>query len=183
MNRLLCAIALTFAILSPAHADDVKLGQITISTPWARATPGRATNGAGYLELRNAGMTDRLIGASSTVSARTELHAHISEDGIMKMRKLDAVDLPHGGMVRFQPHGNHIMFIGLKAPLKEGETVHLTLSFENAGDVTIDMPVMPVGHRGAMSHGKKHMKHGDHTKQDDGMKHGEHKTMKGMKAE
>lgn len=178
MKRLLCALALSLACLGPTQAQDTTMGQITVSTPWARATPGRSPNGAGYFELHNKGMADRLIAASSDVSERTELHTHLSENGVMRMRKLDSVELPHGGMVHFRPHGNHVMFIGLMAPLKEGQTVHLTLTFEKAGDVAVEMPVMPIGHKGAMSHGKMDMKHGDGMKKDGEMKMDKHKGMK-----
>lgn len=170
MQRLLCAIALSLACIGSAEADDMTVKGITISNPWARATPGKAPNGAGYVALKNAGDADRIVGASSNVSSRTELHAHLAENGIMRMRKMETVELPPGGEVVFKPHGKHIMFIGLNGPLKEGQTVHLTLTLEKTGDVMIEMPVMPLGFKGFMSHGKTDMKHGDHSRQGDGMK-------------
>lgn len=180
MKRLLCAIALGLACIGSAQADDVTVNDITISNPWARATPGKAPNGAGYVVLKNAGDADRIVGASSNVSSRTELHAHLAENGIMRMRKMETVELPQGGEVVFKPHGKHIMFIGLNGPLKEGQSVHLTLTLEKAGDVMIEMPVMPLGFKGFMSHGKMDMKDGGHSGHGDGMKM---EMKKGMKAE
>lgn len=183
MKRLLGAIALAAACFAPAQAADYKLGTITISDPWVRATPGKAKNGAGYLEIHNMGEPDRLLSASSNVSKRTELHTHIADNGIMRMRKIEGgIELPHGGTAVLKPHGNHVMLMGLDKPLKEGEMVHLTFTFEKAGEISIDVPVMPVGHMGSPMH-KNKMDHGHGMKKD--MKgHGHGSGMKkDMKAE
>lgn len=133
---------------------------VSVEAPFARASAGPARNGAAYLTLKNAGgHADRLIGASTPAAERAELHTHIKDGDIMKMRQIEAVDVPAGGMAMLEPGGDHVMLMGLKAPLKEGESFPLTLIFENAGEVTVDVAIGAVGAmegHGGMSH------HGTH---------------------
>ncbi|CAN0507983.1 unnamed protein product, partial [Discosporangium mesarthrocarpum] len=101
-------------------------------------------------------------GVSSDVSARTELHTHINDNGVMRMRHVKGVNLPAGGEVAFKPGGYHIMFIGLHKPLKKGERFPVTLIFEKAGKQTVEVNVMSVGAmKGGMKHDMK-SKHGSH---------------------
>ena len=154
MKQLLCALALAIACATTAQAADFTIGNITISGPWIRATPGKVPNGAGYLTLHNQGADDRIVSISSTVSPRAELHTHIADGDIMRMRRLeDGLELASGSTVMLAPHGHHIMLMGLKAPLKAGDTVDLTLTFEKAGKLTIDVPVMPLGFKGMAGDG------------------------------
>lgn len=134
-------------------------GDLTIETPFARATAGPAKNGAAFLTVKNAGAeADRLIAAKAPVADRVELHTHLHENGVMKMRQVEAVEVPAGGEAALQPGGDHVMLMGLKAPLKEGESFPLTLVFEKAGEVTVDVMIGGVG---AME-GHDHSGHGDH---------------------
>ena len=131
---------------------------IEIENAWARATPGMARNGGAYFTAKNSGKgADRIIGVSADIADRAELHTHINDNGIMRMRQVDGVDVPAGGEVTFKPGGYHIMFIGLHKPLNQGERVPVTLMFEKAGKQTVEVTVMGVG---AMQGGMKHeMKH------------------------
>lgn len=140
--------ALTLSLLSPAGAHDYEAGTLHIAHPWARATvPGQPAGGA-YLELENRGGADRLLSARSPASARVELHSMTMEGEVMRMRELEAVPLPAGATVKFQPGGLHLMLMGLKAPLKQGERVPLTLRFEKAGEVTVELSVESPGSMG-----------------------------------
>ncbi|OFX13065.1 MAG: hypothetical protein A2516_10745 [Alphaproteobacteria bacterium RIFOXYD12_FULL_60_8] len=128
-----------------------KVGDISVSEPWARASAGGVSNGAAFLTLDNTGHSDdRFIGASAPVSAKVELHNHVNENGVSTLKMVPAIDLPAGKSVTLQPGGYHIMFLGLHAPMKEGDTFPLTLKFEKAGEVTVEAGVNTVG---AMGHG------------------------------
>jgi periplasmic copper chaperone A len=143
-----------FGALS-AIAHEATQSGIIVAHPWVRATPGGATVGAAYLEIKSAaGVTDRLIGASSPVAGKVEVHTHLKEDGVMKMRRVDAVALKPGASHLLKPSGDHIMLMDLKGPLKEGDLVALTLNFEKAGAITVDATVEPIGAKGP--HGMDH---------------------------
>ncbi len=125
-----------------------------VENAWARATPGLAKNGGGYFVAKNTGKDgDRIVGVSADVSAKTELHSHMNDNGVMRMRRLDSVDLPAGGEVAFKPGGHHIMFIGLHKPLKKDDRFPLTVMFEKTGNQTVEVTVMGVGAmKGGMTH-------------------------------
>lgn len=136
-------------------------GDLQIEKPWARATPPGAAVGGGYLTIRNKGAAgDRLVGVSSPASARMEIHEMAMEKDVMRMREVKGIDVPAKGAVELKPGGFHLMFMELKAPLRQGEKVPVTLRFEKAGEVKADFAVEAVG-AGAGSHAAKHgaMKH------------------------
>jgi periplasmic copper chaperone A len=142
------AIVVLAAISAPAHAAD----GITIADAWARATPGKAPNGAAYLTVINSGtVADRLVGASSPVAATTDLHEDKEENGIMKMRPVPALAIAPGQSITLKPGAYHLMLTGLKAPLKQGDSFPLTLTFEKAGAKEVEVAI---GRAGAMSGGK-----------------------------
>lgn len=127
-------------------AGPVALGDIVISQPWSRASPGGAQVGSGYFRVENKGKTaDRLVGGSSGISAALEFHEMKMQGDVMIMRPLASVDIAPGQSITFKPGGFHIMFTGLKQPLKQGESFRATLVFEKAGSVTLDFPVGSVG--------------------------------------
>lgn len=143
MKRLLFAAC--FAA-GAAHA------QVTVEKPWLRATAPGAKVGGGYVLIRNAGAAaDRLVGASSPAAARVELHTHIREGEVMKMREVRAFDVPARGSFELKPGGAHLMFMELKRPFKEGESVPVTLKFETAGELGAEFQVGRLG--GAMAPG------------------------------
>ncbi|MFO1068457.1 MAG: copper chaperone PCu(A)C [Geminicoccaceae bacterium] len=141
MRTLITALAITAGLAGPALAHEARLGELTIGHPWSR--PVKAANGAAYLSISNAGsQPDRLIAASSDVATRTELHTHlIDADGVARMRQVQAVDVPADGTVSLQPGGLHIMLFGLREPLQAGSEFPLTLTFEHAGSVTVEVAV------------------------------------------
>ena len=148
MKSLSWSVATLAAILlaAPVFADEVKVGKIEIEHPWTRATAEAAPNGAAFVELKNEGKdADRLLSAASPVAATVELHTHVHENGVMMMRKVDAIDLAPDAKVKMAPGGLHIMLLGLKEPLKQGSTIPLTLTFEKAGAATLQVPVQGPG--------------------------------------
>lgn len=139
---VLAAAVLAF-VPPPAYAGDAKQqASIKVEAPWARPTPGRAKNGAAFMTLVNTGETaDSLVSATSDAADRTEVHAHIMDGGVMRMRKVDGVEVAPGSPTVLKPGGLHLMFLGLRKPLKIGETVAVTLTFEKAGKVEVRIPV------------------------------------------
>lgn len=165
VSLLMAAAALAGITASNAAAHEFKLGALSIDHPWARASAGPARNSAAFMTIHNTGGADRLIAAAGDVSDRVELHTHMMEGDVMKMRQVEAVDVPAEGMAALQPGGFHVMLIGLKNPLKEGDRFPLTLTFEKAGDVTVEVAVEAIGSmgggqgnmNGGMTHGTMNM--------------------------
>jgi copper(I)-binding protein len=134
------------AISDVAIAQEFKAGDVTVVAPWARATPGGAKVGGAYLELKAApGQGDRLVSATSPAAGTVEIHEHINEGGVMKMRRIDGLAVPGGASVMFKPGGYPLMLMDLKQPLKQGDRVALTLMFEKAGTLAVEGPVAPLG--------------------------------------
>lgn len=167
MRRALTLAAVTAAAtLFTAHlyADEKPAHEITA---WARATPGGVKVGAAYGTIKPAA-DDRLIAVSTPAAKRSEIHTHKDEDGVMKMRRIDGLDVKSGQHHKLAPGGDHLMLFDLAAPLKEGDTLPLTLKFEKAGDVTVNASVKPIGARGSetddrgSSSGKSKKKKTDH---------------------
>jgi copper(I)-binding protein len=119
--------------------------QIQIDHPWARASAGAAKTGAAYLTITDQGQPDQLTGASTPVAASAELHESMDDMGMMKMRPMAALALPPGKPVTLGPGGYHLMLMGLKAPLKAGDTFPLTLQFAHAPPQTVTVAVEPIG--------------------------------------
>lgn len=147
---------------SNVSAHDMKHGGIMVEQPWARASAGPAKAGAVYMVLSNMGHDmDRLIGAKSTLADRTEVHNHIMENGVMKMRQVEAIEVAPGTPTILQPGGLHIMFMGLKEPFIEGQKLPMTLVFEKAGEVPFEFVVQGVstkqpGHKMENGHSHSH---------------------------
>ena len=160
-TALLSAAALTLIAAGPAVAHEASSQGVTVAHPWVRATPGGATVGVAFLEIKTSeGVTDKLVSAASPVAGRAELHTHIMDGEIMKMRRVDGMTLAPGSTVVFGPHGNHVMLLDLKGPLTEGDLVKLTLVFEKAGSVEVEATVEPIGATGP--HGMDHQPGHDH---------------------
>ena len=132
-----------------AAARDFTAGTLIIEHPWARATPGNAPVGGGYLTIDNKGSApDRLLGGSFEASNGFEVHTMAMDGGVMTMRPTGPLEIPAGGTVTLDPAGKHIMFTGLKRGLKKGETVGGTLTFEHAGTVPVTFEVEAIGAKG-----------------------------------
>ena len=129
-----------------AAAETYSAGGLQIGNPWARATPKGATVGAGYLTITNKGAeADRLIGGSVAPASRFEVHATVTENGVAMMRQVTGLEIKPGETVELAPGGTHVMMMGLKQPLKQGQTVKGTLVFEKAGTVAIEFTVQAIG--------------------------------------
>jgi periplasmic copper chaperone A len=144
LKPLLLGLALSLAFGSAATAQQ---GPIVIEAPWARATPPGAPSAAGYLTIRNAGdRPDRLMAAASPRAGRVELHETAIADGVARMRQLaGGLAVPPGQAVVLEPSGRHLMFRELNEGLTAGEQVPVTLSFEVAGMVEVELRVVPIG--------------------------------------
>ncbi len=132
---------------SPMAPRSYKVGAIVIEAPWTRATPGGAQVAGGYLKITNPGQdADRLIGGSLPMASAVEVHEMSMTDGIMKMRKLPkGLEIKPGQTVELKPGGYHLMFMGLRGGLKEGQTIKGTLVFEKAGSVEVEYQVAAIG--------------------------------------
>ena len=142
------AFAALFALLgAPAHAQEVKAGDLVITQAWSRATPGGAKIAGGFLTIENKGAApDRLIGGSGDIAGKVEIHEMAMNNGVMTMRPLDkGLAIEPGKTVKLAPGGYHLMLMDLKNPLKQGDKVPLTLEFEKAGKVTLSLDVQGVG--------------------------------------
>lgn len=146
MKSMLLSASL-LALATPALAD------ITVSDAYARAASPAAKSGAAFMTLENdGGEDDRLVGVASDAAERVELHSHAEDpNGMMVMSEVEeGFAVPAGGTHVLGRGGDHVMFMGLRAPWESGDTIPVTLTFERAGDVQVEIPVdnerMPHGH-------------------------------------
>jgi copper(I)-binding protein len=131
--------------------------QIQIEKSWARATAPGASVAGGYMLIRNQGAAgDRLVAASSPASAKVELHVHINDNGVMRMREVPGYDVPAKGSFELKPGGAHLMFMNIKRPFKEGEKLPVKLKFEKAGEVNAEFQVGGMGGASAPAMQHKH---------------------------
>ena len=150
MRTLGCVASLAIFLAAPLRAEDVKVGNLVITQAWSRATPGGAKVGGGYLTISNEGSTpDRLIGGSADVAGKLQVHEMAMSNGVMTMRPLDqGLVIEPGKTVKLSPGGIHLMLLDLKAPLKQGEKIPVTLEFEKAGKVSLSLDVQGIGAQG-----------------------------------
>lgn len=137
-NKFLAAAAVSLCASSAFAAD------IMISDPYVRVSTAKSKSGAAFMTIMNHGETDdQLIAATSEISNKTELHTHKEDDnGVMKMLHVEeGFAIPAGGAHMLERGGDHVMFLGLTESLEQGDVVTLTLTFEKAGDITVDVPV------------------------------------------
>ncbi len=134
-------------IAGAASALDYTKGSLKIDRPWSRATPHGAQVAGGYLVIENKGAdADRLVGVTSEIAGRVEIHEMTEQDGIMKMRPLArGLEIKAGAIAKIEPGGFHVMFMDLKRPLKEGEKFKGTLVFEKAGPLEVEFKVEAMG--------------------------------------
>jgi copper(I)-binding protein len=127
----------------PALAQEFRAGDITIEAPWSRATPKGASVGVGYFVIHNHGAApDRLTGGAADFADNVSVHEMGMDNGIMRMRELKSgLEIPANGEVRLSPKSYHVMFTGLKQPLKKGDSLKAILTFEHAGSVAVEFAV------------------------------------------
>jgi periplasmic copper chaperone A len=140
--------ALAFVVgLVAVNAAWAQSGQLEVSNAWARATPGKAENGAAYLTIQSP-TDDRLVSVFSPAAKKAELHTMSMAGMVMQMRPVAGLDIPAGQPVSLKPGGEHIMLLGLNRPLQEGQSFPLTLNFEKAGPRTVTVAVEKLGAAG-----------------------------------
>ncbi|MEL6977120.1 MAG: copper chaperone PCu(A)C [Pseudomonadota bacterium] len=157
-------------------AGSAAIGDLTLSGAHARVVvPSRPA--AAYLVIENVGAADRLIGVSSEAFGYAELHTHKMEGDLMRMVEVEAIDIPAGGAATLRSGGDHLMLFKMKEPLAVGDMVPLTLTFESAGDVSLNAPIRPIAESGSPEHAHGQMGHGqmghgqtDHGEMDHGAK-------------
>jgi copper(I)-binding protein len=152
-SSTLALLALAVVFARPASAQQVKIGDLVLDHAWARATPGGAKVGGGYLSIENKGATpDKLIGGSSSAAGKVEVHEMTMNNGVMKMRPVQGgLSISPGQSVTLAPGGYHLMMMELRGPLKKGDKVPLTLKFEKAGEVNVTLEVEGIGAMGPTS--------------------------------
>ncbi|MFC3532679.1 copper chaperone PCu(A)C [Vogesella facilis] len=151
--RTLLAIAVAGLIALPAAAHEYTLGALKIGHPYSRAMPPAAPSSAAFLSISNGGKTaDKLLGASSPLADAVELHSHQNDNGVMRMRALAAgVGVAPGETLQLAPGSLHLMLLGVKQQPHAGDKFPLTLKFEKAGDIRVEVRVedggaMPMPH-------------------------------------
>ncbi|GAA0302356.1 copper chaperone PCu(A)C [Rhodovulum strictum] len=158
-KTFLLAGALALAPVLPALADNIE-----IQDPYARASTMMSKSGAAFMVLVNTGAEDdRLVSAASDVAERVELHTHEADaNGVMRMVEVEeGFAIPAGGSHELKRGGDHVMFLGLTRPLAQGDSVTVTLNFEKAGEVVVEIPVdvtrdSPAAPATGHSHGHQH---------------------------
>lgn len=141
VSRRLALILVGASLALAACNAPTTSGTLHIEQAWARTTPPGATTGAGYLSIVNDSAADRLISASSPAAEKVQLHESAMDGMVMTMRPLGPVAIKAGETLALSPGGKHLMFTGLKAPFVAGAKVPVTLTFEIAGDKTVDLEV------------------------------------------
>jgi copper(I)-binding protein len=157
MKRLLPALMLgllsAFAARAAGLAD-----HIHVMDPYVRLAPPNAPATGAFMVIMNRGTREaKVVMADNPTSKVTELHTHLNEGGVMKMRPVKEISVPAGGQAVLKPGSLHVMLIDMKAPLKEGDVVPITLGFDDGSRKTVDVPVKNMA--AAMSPMKHDMKH------------------------
>ncbi|HUC68085.1 MAG TPA: copper chaperone PCu(A)C [Stellaceae bacterium] len=151
-----CLLSLV-AAAGPAMAQTPTQPAIHVHAVWSRATPGGAKTAVVYMTLTAEGGADRLVGASTPVADKAQLHSESMSGGVMEMRPLASLEVKPGTTTALKPGGNHLMLIGLKHPLKAGDSFPLTLAFEKSGKQEVTVHVEKVGAMGTDMEGMKDM--------------------------
>lgn len=136
MKRLMLTALATLLTASPV------LAQVTVADPWVRGTVAQQRATGAFMKLTS---TDgaRLVEARSPVAGVVEIHEMTMDNNVMRMRRVDAIDVAAGGATQLRPGGLHVMLMELRQPLRAGEQLQLTLRFERAGTVQVAVPIQP----------------------------------------
>ena len=152
MKKLLVTL-IAAGLVSTASAAGIK-----VEDGWARSTVEGMKMGGAFMKIHNdEAKQDFLVGGSSPVADRVEVHTHVNDNGVMRMREVKGgIPLPKKAVTELKPGSYHVMFMGLKQPLKEGETVPVTLKFKKAKPITVDVPVKNVPKAADDAHNHNH---------------------------
>lgn len=148
MKILLPALFTVFSATAALACDVARVGDLEIEHAWSRASIGTDRPGVVYVTIRNGGKDDVLTGISTAAADMPMLHETIVTDGIASMPHVMSLPIPAGQTVTLEPGGFHAMLMGLKTPLKKGESFPMTLTFQNAGPVTVTVDILGMGAKG-----------------------------------
>jgi copper(I)-binding protein len=143
LNKLIVLAALLLPACF-ANAHEYKAGELEITHPWSQELPPNAPTVAAYFVIHNQGKTaDRLLSVDSPIAGEAQLHEHVMQGDVMKMQHVPSVQIPAGGEVTFAPMAYHVMLLNLKdrSLLSDGKRFPLTMHFEKAGDVQVEVAV------------------------------------------
>ena len=143
LNKLIVLAALLLPACF-ANAHEYKAGELEIAHPWSQELPPNAPNVAAYFVIHNSGKTaDHLLSVDSPIAGEAQLHEHVMQGDVMKMQHVPSVQIPAGGEVTFAPMAYHVMLLNLKdrSLLSDGKRFPLTMHFEKAGDVQVEVAV------------------------------------------
>ena len=133
------------AVMFASISLGAQVADVAVRDPYARAVPPGQPNSAVFMSLENGSTADRaLVAAESPVAKTVELHTNVNEGGVMKMRRIDKIEVPAGQTVALKPGGLHVMLIGLKEALEPGAMVHLTLTFDNGSQSHVMAPARTI---------------------------------------
>jgi copper(I)-binding protein len=147
MPRFITLFSTIFLMATACVASPIKdaenaqkgKGWLTVTDAWARA--GKP-NSAAFMKIRNASGEDlQIVSAKADVTTKVELHDHLKEGDVMKMRKIESIKIPAGGEVELMPGGKHVMLLDLGMGLEEGKNIELTLILSNGSEITIEVPI------------------------------------------
>lgn len=144
MSRSIVPLVSVLAVLlsSVAGADESSL---SIDTPYVRLVPPNAPASGAFMVIRNSGKElRRLVSAESNAAKTVELHTHINDNGLMKMRAVPSIDIASGGAVELKPGSYHVMLIGLHKPLAEGDLIPISLGFDDGQKIKVSAPVRKI---------------------------------------
>lgn len=128
-----------FLIVNSVQAGPAQ--KLQIGQKFARAAIMQQRNSAVFMDIVNSGQDAQIVYARSPSATIVELHTHFNDNGIMRMRKINKIDLPSGQEVKLKPGGLHVMLLGLKQDLKVGGYVALTLGFADGSETLLQVPV------------------------------------------
>lgn len=144
LKSSLLLAALLLPVCAAANAEDFKVGELVVSEPWSQELPPNAPTVAAYFVIHNQGEhADRLLSVDTPVAAKAELHEHVMQGDLMKMQQVTSVAVPAKGDLTFAPMAYHVMLLDLKdrSLLRDGQHFPLTLNFEKAGPVKVEVSV------------------------------------------
>ncbi len=141
IKRVVLSALLGLAFFSPIFAAGVA-DQVAVEGAFVRAVPPGLTNSAAFLTLINQDAVEhKLVSVKSSAAEVVELHTHINDEGMMRMRRVDGIEVSANGSMELKPGGHHVMLIGLRKPLLPGDRIDLTLGFEDGSEIRLQAPV------------------------------------------